>query len=347
VLTTAVARGIDPSSTSYLSAPFHYDIPDATDDWDVSTYDHSYLGSVSIERATLSSDNTVYARLTLDLGPESVARTARAMGVRTTLDPVPSLGLGSIAVSPLDMASAYSTLAGRGMYARPLAITKVVLPGAIEDEHWSKPFRKRVISDGVAYEVTKILEENIQSGTGTAAALDRPVAGKTGTTDDHADAWFCGYTPDLATTVWVGYPQAEIPMNSVHGISVAGGTFPAEIWRRFMDPALAESPRRGWMLPRVWPIWRDWDGRYQYEGGSYDPDSNYSYDQDDDYYYSPQPSPPASPEPAPTPPPPAAPPPSPPPVAPPPPPAEPPLPPPPAEPPPPPPPPVDRRDDSR
>ena len=97
------------------------------------------------------------------------------MGVRTTLDPVPSLGLGSIAVSPLDMASAYSTLAGRGMYSRPLAITKVVLPGGIEDEHWSKPFRKRVISDGVAYEVTKILEENIQSGTGTAAALDRPV----------------------------------------------------------------------------------------------------------------------------------------------------------------------------
>jgi penicillin-binding protein 1A len=339
VLTTAVGRGIDPSATTYLSAPFHYDIPDATDDWDVATYSHSYLGTVSIEQATLASDNTVYARLTLDVGPENVARTARLLGVRTPLDPVPSLGLGSIAVSPLDMASAYSTLAARGVYSRPLAITKVVLPGGTVDEHWQRQHRKRVISDGVAYEVTKVLEENIQSGTGIAAAIGRPAAGKTGTTDDHADAWFCGYTPDLATTVWVGYPQAEIPMESVHGISVAGGTFPAEIWHRFMAPALAGSPPRGWALPAVWPVWRSWSGTYQYEGGSYDPDSTYSYD---GYDSSPPPSPPpASPRRQPPPPPQASPPPppQPPPPPPPPPPVEPPPPPPAPEPPPPPPPP--------
>jgi penicillin-binding protein 1A len=339
VLTTAIARGIDPSTTSYLSAPFHYDIPDATDDWDVSTYDHSYLGSVSIERATLSSDNTVYARLTLDVGPQNVARTARALGVRTPLDPVPSLGLGSIAVSPLDMASAYATLAARGVYSRPLAITKVVLPNGTVDAHWRRPHRKRVITDGVAYEATKILAENIRSGTGVAAAINRPAAGKTGTTDDHADAWFCGYTPQLATTVWVGYPQAEIPMESVHGISVAGGTFPAEIWRRFMSPALGDAPVHGWMLPTVWPVWRSWSGKYQYEGGSYDPNETYSYDGYDNTYTPPSPQPVTpSPEPPPAPPPPpAAPPPSPPPAAPSPSPVEPPPPPPPVEPPPPPP----------
>jgi penicillin-binding protein 1A len=337
VLTTAVARGIDPSSTSYLSAPFHYEPSDGSEDWDVSTYSHSYLGTVSIESATLASDNTVYARLTLDLGPGSVAGMARSLGVRTPLSPVPSVGLGSISVSPLDMASAYATLAGEGIYSRPRAITKVVLPGGRVDKHWGKSHRKRVISDGTAYEVTQILEENIESGTGTAAAIGRPAAGKTGTTDDHADAWFCGYTPDLATTVWVGYPSAEIPMESVHGISVAGGTFPAEIWRRFMSPALATTPATDWREPTVWPVWQSWDGTYQYSGGSYDEysdDYDYdSYDYDDTYTPEPPPPPPpSSPEPAssppPPPPPPATPPPPPPPV-------EPPPPPPPVEPPPP------------
>jgi penicillin-binding protein 1A len=348
VLTTAVARGIDPSTTSYLSAPFHYELPGSTEAWDVTTYDHSYLGSVSIERATLSSDNTVYARLTVDLGPQNVADMARVLGVRTPLQPVPSLGLGSIAVSPLDMTSAYATLAARGVYTRPQAITRVVLPGGIVDEHWNKPRRTPVISDGVAYDVTKILEENIQSGTGTAAAIDRPAAGKTGTTENHADAWFCGYTPDLATTVWVGYPHAEIPMESVHGIAVAGGTFPAEIWSRFMTPALATTPARGWALPKVWPVWRSWNGKYQYQGGSRDP-----YEQSTSPSYgtqstpqtrSPKPPPPPSPQPAQPPPPPppppvVEPPPAPPPSV------EPPPPPPPVEPPPPPPPPIPRNGD--
>jgi penicillin-binding protein 1A len=236
----------------------------------VSTYDHTYLGSVSIERATLSSDNTVYARLTVDLGPENVARMAHTLGVRTELQPVPSIGLGSIGVSPLEMASAYATLAARGVYTPPHAITKVVLPGGVVDKRWNRSHRRRVIPDGVAYEVTKILEENVQSGTGVAAAIGRPAAGKTGTTENHADAWFCGYTPDLTTAVWVGYPRAEVPMESVHGIAVAGGTFPAEIWHRFMAPALAGTPPRGWALPAIWPTYRPWHGRYQFGGASSD-----------------------------------------------------------------------------
>src|SRR3712207_901396 len=94
------------------------------------------------------------------------------------------------------------------------------------------------------------------SGTGTRAYFGRPSAGKTGTTDDHADAWFCGYTPTLQATVWVGYPQAEIPMESVHGISVAGGTFPAEIWRRFMEPALERTPYLDFREPTQLPEWQ-------------------------------------------------------------------------------------------
>ena len=203
----------------------------------------------------------MFAQLTVDVGPENVAATARRMGVRTPLLAVPSLGLGSIAISPLDLASGYATLAGRGVYSRPMAIRKVILPGDREDTSagWGEPRRRRVMSEEEAYVITKILEENMQYGTGTGAALVRPAAGKTGTTDDHADAWFAGYTPDLTTVVWVGYPQGEIPMESVHGISVSGGSFPAEIWRLFMQRALWDSEPLDWVVPAELPEWVSWE----------------------------------------------------------------------------------------
>src|SRR5207244_1100564 len=115
----------------------------------------------------------------------------------------------------------------------------------------------------VAYAVTKILEETIHYGTGVAADFGRPAAGKTGTTDNHADAWFCGYTPNLEATVWVGYPRAEIPMENVHGIAVAGGTFPAQIWHLFMARALRYSPPQQWQQPSEYPVWKPFTrGRY-------------------------------------------------------------------------------------
>src|SRR5581483_6791938 len=256
VLTAAVDRGINPATTTYVSAPFHYQPSPFAQPWDVSTYDHTYAGAITVERATLRSDNTVYAQLTLDVGPDNVAAMARKLGVQTPLQPVPSIGLGSLAVSPLDMASAYATLAAGGVYSKPMAIRRVILANGKEDTDagWGKPERKRVIPDGVAYAVTKILEENVQYGTGVAAGFGRPAAGKTGTTDNHADAWFCGYTPNLQATVWVGYPQAEIPMEDVHGIAVAGGTFPAEIWHLFMARALKYSPPQQWTLPKQNPV---------------------------------------------------------------------------------------------
>jgi penicillin-binding protein 1A len=149
----------------------------------------------------------------------------------------------------------------------------VVLPNGDVDTQagWGKANRKRVISDGVAYEVTKILEENVVGGTGVGARLsDRVAAGKTGTTDNHADAWFCGFTPQLETTVWVGYPRAEIPMTSVHGISVAGGTFPATIWHQFMAAALWKAPALDFPQPRHFPVYVGWHGQWAYAGGGYD-----------------------------------------------------------------------------
>jgi penicillin-binding protein 1A len=268
VLTEAIRQGINPA-TQYSSSPFHWQPDPNSEPWDVATYSHSYLGRVPIATATLASDNTVYARLTLDVGPENVVRTAHRMGITTELLPVASIGLGSNAVSPLEMASAYATLAAGGIYSEPMAIRKVVLAdGTVDTESgWGRSKRKRVLSDGVTYEVTRILHQNVTSGTGTGANYGDPsAAGKTGTTDNSADAWFAGYTPRASTVVWVGYPNAQISMTSVHGITVAGGTFPATIWNLFMSRALAGLPQLGWRLPSHPAVWKPFTGQYQFFG---------------------------------------------------------------------------------
>ncbi|MGH3133280.1 MAG: transglycosylase domain-containing protein [Gaiellaceae bacterium] len=280
VLAAAVEMGVNPDSTYYVSAPFTYKVHPAgnCDDgtwWCVHTYANDYYGWSSIRSATIRSDNSVYAQLTLDVGAERVAETARRMGVRSQLDVrgayVPSIGLGSVAVSPLDLASGYATLAAGGMYAEPMAIRRVVLANGREDRDagWGRPKRRRAISEGAAGIVTRILEQNMQSGTGTRAAFGRPAAGKTGTNEEHKDAWFAGYTPDLATTVWIGYTRGEIPMENVHGIAVSGGSFPAEIWRLFMEPALEGTEPTAFAEPAVWPEWTPFTrGRYAL---TYDP----------------------------------------------------------------------------
>jgi penicillin-binding protein 1A len=288
VLAAAVELGANPDTVGYVSAPFYYKPEpevdcDTAPSWCVETYDHSYRGWTSISRATLSSDNTVYAQLTLDVTPQKVGRMAEKLGVKTKLKVdgayVPSMGLGSIAVSPLDMASAYATLAAGGIACQPMTIRKVVLPNGKADggAGWGKRKCKRVTSDGVAYTVTKILEENMQAGTGTGAQFGHTAAGKTGTTDNHADAWFSGYTPRLATTVWVGYPKGEIPMENVHGISVAGGTFPAQIWRMFMGTAIGHLPDVGWQEPTKWPVWTDFEQGDEWRSFGYSDDDDYEY----------------------------------------------------------------------
>jgi penicillin-binding protein 1A len=293
VLATAISEGISPSTT-YLSAPFKYD-PSETGScdtnpptaWCPQTYDHTYVGATSIENGTLRSDNTVYARLTLDVGPENVADMAYKLGVRTDLRTsdgayVPSMGLGSRVVTPLDLASAYSTIAAGGIYSKPMAIRKVILPGGKVDREagWGVPQRKRVIPDWVAGEVTRILGENMTSGTGTGAYFGHTSAGKTGTTDNFADAWFCGFTPGLEATIWIGYPRGEIPMLSVHGIAISGPTFPATIWRLFMEPAVKYAPfPKSFPVPTHAPVWTSHTLQYAMSGGYYSSGSSGSYSQ--------------------------------------------------------------------
>jgi penicillin-binding protein 1A len=234
VLMAALRKGVDPNSTTYVSHPLDLNTPYGP--WKVKTYSGSYGGSMNLVSATLQSDNTVYAQLDLDIGPDAVRQAAYDLGITTKLDGYPAEGLGGLrlGVSPLEMSSAYATIASGGIRHKPIAIKRVVFPDG-KSEDLGKPIGKRTFTDGVAYEATKILEQNVQRGTGTAAAIGCPAAGKTGTVDDYTDAWFIGFTPHLTSAVWVGYPNQKVPMYSVHGIRVAGGTFPAQIWHDYMS----------------------------------------------------------------------------------------------------------------
>jgi penicillin-binding protein 1A len=259
VLAAAVAQGMNPWATRYLSAPFYY--PPLH--WRVHTYDGAYAGPETVAAATLQSDNTVYARLALDVGPSAIVGMAQKLGVQTPLQSTPALALGTGAVTPLDMASVYATLAAGGVYSKPLAIRRVVFPGGKVGGGWGQSQQTRVIPDWVAATVTRVLEENMLHGTGVGAHVPGRVdAGKTGTTDNYADAWFCGYTPSLEATVWVGYPRGEIPMLDVHGAAVSGPTVPAAAWRLFMEQADAPTPNTAFPAAVSSAQFVPWSGRY-------------------------------------------------------------------------------------
>jgi len=275
VLVTAIRQGVDPRRTFYTSKPLNLQIP-GYGFWKVKTYDNSYGGNMDLVRATLKSDNSVYAQLDVDLGPKKVAETAKDLGITSKLEGVPSEGLGGLGqgVSPLEMARAYATLANGGKRHKPIAIRKVVFRDGKTDDSLGKSKGKQVVPDWVAYETTKILEQNVEKGTGTKAQIGCPAAGKTGTTDNFNDAWFVGYTPNLATSVWVGYPNALREMRAVHGISVAGGTFPAQIWGSYMNQAKG-SDCNEFKKPSSSPQWSPFHGKNSRTGkaGSGDGDT--------------------------------------------------------------------------
>jgi penicillin-binding protein 1A len=258
VLTSAVDMGMNPASTYYVShSPTIIPMGAGAEPWIVNTYDHSSAGRITVSAATVRSDNSVYAQLCMDTGPENVVATAQTMGITSPLAAVPSITLGTEAVNPLEMASAYATLASGGIYHRPQAIVKVIVPGGEVD--WKpKTKGRRVLSAGVAYTVNRILQTNATSGTGagTSAYVSRTRAGKTGTTDNYVDAWYCGYTPNLSTAVWMGYPgDYNHPMPGV-----AGSTYCVPMWGKFNKVALADLPADDFEYASM--IFKPWKGKY-------------------------------------------------------------------------------------
>jgi penicillin-binding protein 1A len=245
VLAAAFRQGISPD-TEFDSKPLKIEAGDRI--WSVRNYEGAYLGRVDLWRAMVHSDNSIYAQLTQLVGPRAIVETARELGVRAELDPYFSIGLGQLGVNPLDMARAYATIANAGRRVdgavfgnRPRVI------GEVQEIRKSRvqknaAITKPVLAGADAATLTAILEDVVRLGTGRRAALPgRAVAGKTGTTDHYGDAWFVGYTPQLVTAVWVGYPNALRPMETeFHGDPVAGGTLPALIWREFMTRVVAK-----------------------------------------------------------------------------------------------------------
>jgi penicillin-binding protein 1A len=199
-------------------------------------------GVASLVRQTAGSVNCAFLRLGQIVGIDKVIEQAKKMGVKQELRNVVSVPLGVNEITPLEMAGAYAAIANDGVFNAPYFVDKITdASGHVIYQHEASP--QRVMSSQSARQEIVALQAVVTGGTGTRAAISgRPVAGKTGTTDKHGDAWFIGFTPQLATAVWMGSPESVVPMNSVGGINVFGGTFPALLWHNFMVDAMAFVP---------------------------------------------------------------------------------------------------------
>jgi penicillin-binding protein 1A len=253
VLAAALREGISPLSV--MSGPSSMTIDDPRcetrgEPWQVGNYADASYGTMSIAEGIASSVNTIYAQLALKVDPENVVRMAQRLGIDGRLSPVCSIALGVEEVTPLDMTSAFATMAANGVRREPTPVR--VVRG--DDEVLDRPVDvdgTRALSRNDAATLTWALQGVVDHGTGTAAMLPgRPVAGKTGTSQEYTNAWFCGFVPQLATCVWVGYPEGNIPMEGVHGLSgVTGGSIPAAIWHDFMTVATSRMTVLGFPAP--------------------------------------------------------------------------------------------------
>ena len=251
VLAAAMEQGLIPQDTLDGSGQCVFDNKGAPEPIYVAeNFNGDPGGFGSIEQLTLRSSNCGYLRLGQVVGIPNVIATSRSLGLRGTLENVLSLPLGVVDVTPIDMASAYNAFANDGKRAEPYYVSRVEdRSGNVVFEH--KPQITRGVSTQAAREVTKVLEGNVRSGTGTRARLgNQPAAGKTGTTSDFTDAWFVGYTPYLTTAVWMGNAEAPIEMRNVGGLSsVTGGTFPAQMWGAFNRDYHQDKPPKAFVPP--------------------------------------------------------------------------------------------------
>jgi penicillin-binding protein 1A len=239
VLADALSRGIDPFTTTYLSHTLEPGWLPGYPNYMVTIDGGGNLDApLDLEQALVASDNTVFAQLAADLGERSVTAMAYRLGVTTHLDSYPAEALGGLTygVSPLEMANVYSTLADGGSRNKQISITKVVFPdGGGTDTTWGTPKRTAVLSPAADAVETEILQDNVLGGTATQSAISCPSAAKTGTTSNLVDAWLDGYTPNYTAVVWMGYPNADVSMDDVHGQAQYGGDLPADIWHDTME----------------------------------------------------------------------------------------------------------------
>lgn len=222
--------------------------------WSPHNADNSYQGRMPLWKALALSVNTVAVQLADKVGPSNVIANAKKLGITTLVedgspndDNLASAALGGLTkgVTPLEMAAAYGAFANKGVYIKPTAIVKILdRNGNVLEDNSSDVQKTQVISEKTAYEMTSMLEGVITRGTGTAASIGRPAAGKTGTTDDNHDAWFIGYTPDIVTAVWVGDDTGSQSLGEIYG-----GTVPAQIWHDYMASAVSGTSADDFDVP--------------------------------------------------------------------------------------------------
>lgn len=246
-LMAALEKGISPSRR-FSSAPYKVKVKNEM--WNVSNFnDGQGYGMMTVHDATVHSVNTVYARMIMKIGPENVASLAKRFGFTSEIDADPAIALGGLkyGVSPLEMASAYATIGNKGKKVTASPLVKVVdRNGKVLYQREVK--QPQIISNRVATTTANILHDVVQSGTGVASQISERSAGKTGTTQSFRDAWFCGWSHGISTAVWMGYPQAQVEMKNVRGQSVTGGSFPAQLWSRYMQAAIEIRPKTGCII---------------------------------------------------------------------------------------------------
>ena len=238
--TVAVMRGVPPTRI-LLDAPIEFPMPDGSL-WKPENYDKKWHGLITARYALENSINVASIRLEEEVGPRAIVDLAHRMGIGSPLQANLSLTLGSSDVTLLELTSAYGVFANGGIRAEPLAVTRVTdYHGKVLEEHVSD--RHVVLSPQVAYVMTDMLKGVVARGTGTAAQIGIPQAGKTGTADDYRNAWFIGFTPSIVAGVWVGNDDNS-PMNKV-----TGGSLPARTWAAFMKQILPALSKDDWTSP--------------------------------------------------------------------------------------------------
>ena len=251
VYAEAVHEGISPE-TMYVSKHLNIDMGENAKPYEVDNYDFIHRGPITLERALADSDNTVFVQLALDLGLQKVVEMANKLGIDSEVDAYPATAIGGlrVGVTPLEMASAYSTFANAGTHMEPYLVEQVTKDDKGRDtlleEH--RPFGEEVLSKDEAAVVTRALRAVIVRGTASFyhdldAEIGRPAAGKTGTSNEFIDAWFIGFIPQLSTSVWVGYPNERRSMVNINGLQqINGENYPLDIWSLYMQSAVQRYP---------------------------------------------------------------------------------------------------------
>ncbi|MFQ5554327.1 MAG: PBP1A family penicillin-binding protein [Acidimicrobiia bacterium] len=240
VLAAALESGL--TLDTLLEAGSRVTIDTDSGPWTVDNYNESVFPDLTLSEATVFSVNVVFARLVDLVGPDAVAEVAARAGITADLEPFHSIALGAQEVTVLDMASAYGTFAAEGLHVDPIFVTHIEDADGV-NIYEATPVVAEAFDRTVAADVTAALAEVVQRGTGQQARIGRSMAGKTGTSQNHNDAWFVGYTPELSAAVWIGFPDALRPMEfPATPFSITGGTWPAAIWSRFASSALSGVP---------------------------------------------------------------------------------------------------------